>query len=88
MSVPAMTEELRFYYVVLHEHLLESDQPPDQKFIGVYNSSAEAEAAVGRLAEAPGFRDTPHGFRILEFPLDRDHWVEGFADPALIVTQR
>ena len=61
------------------------------KMIGVYSSRAEAERAVGRLKTQPGFVDCPGivdplndekttGFHIDEYPLDNDHWQEGFVN--------
>jgi homoserine kinase type II len=50
----------------------------DVKFIGVYSSRENAQAAVARFSELPGFADAPDGFRIDEYPLDRDHWAEGY----------
>ena len=33
----------------------------------------------------PGFMDTPEGFELGEYPLGKDHWIEGYisADEAL-----
>lgn len=64
-------------FVVQHVHEL-SDGTEDVKFIGVYSSRASAEAAVARLSQLPGFADAPDGFSIDEYPLDRDHWTDGF----------
>lgn len=59
----------------VHEH---ADGTEDVKFIGVYSSRANAEAAVARLREQAGFADTPDSFSIDEYPIDRDHWTEGY----------
>ena len=48
------------------------------KLIGVYSSNDEAHAAIARLCDKPGFRDHPAGFQIDPYPLDKDHWVDGF----------
>lgn len=50
----------------------------DLKLIGIYSSLAEAEDAVGRARELPGFRDSPAGFSIDRYELGRDHWTCGF----------
>ena len=64
-------------YVV--QHVVESaDGSEDIKFIGVYESAAEAEAATARLCLQPGFRDHQEGFHIGEYILGEDHWTEGF----------
>lgn len=67
-------------------HVLQHVRPDDEhgddaKMIGVYRSRALAEAAVASLAGQPGFRDYPEGFSIDVYPLDRDHWREGFGAP-------
>jgi homoserine kinase type II len=65
-------------YVLQHVHPLEDDEE-DVKFIGVYSSRENAQAAIARLSQAPGFSDALAGFHIDEYQLDRDHWVEGYS---------
>ena len=65
-------------FVLQHVHSLE-DGAEDVKFIGVYSSRENAQAAVGRLAKAPGFSDAPTGFHIDEYQIDKDQWVEGYS---------
>jgi homoserine kinase type II len=61
------------------QHTRGEDAPDsDTKFIGVYSSREDADAAVARLRERPGFSAHPGGFSIDEYELDRDHWTEGF----------
>lgn len=48
------------------------------KMIGVYATEADAQAAITRLREQPGFRDWPDGFTIDPYELGVDHWIEGF----------
>jgi hypothetical protein len=59
------------------------------KMIGAYTSRAEAERAVVRVREMPGFSKYPaildplkdeetNGFTIDEYVLNKDHWIEGF----------
>jgi hypothetical protein len=55
------------------------DGAEDVKFIGVYSSHENAQAAVGRLGRAPGFSEAQAGFHIDEYQLDKDQWVEGFS---------
>lgn len=63
---------------VLH-HVREDDKfGDDAKLIGVYSTSASAEAAKDRLSTQPGFRAYPAGFQVDEYVLDMDHWTEGF----------
>ena len=68
-------------YVVQHVHSFE-DGAEDIKFIGVYSSRENAQAAVNRLCRAPGFSEAPSGFHIDEYSLDKDQWVEGFSTVA------
>lgn len=50
----------------------------DAKLIGIYRSRAGADAAILRLMVVPGFCDHPEGFEVSVYPLDKDHWTEGF----------
>jgi len=63
-------------FVVQHSYELEDQE--ETKLIGAYASCADAEAAVARLREQPGFRDHPQGFHIDSYELGQDHWQEGF----------
>ncbi len=65
-------------YVLQHEYEVTEDRD-DTKFIGVYSTRENAEAAIGRLATQPGFAEHPTGFCIDEYETDEDHWTEGFA---------
>ncbi len=56
------------------------DPVDDEKLIGVYESEASAEAAIARLRGKPGFAESPEGFQIGEYVLDKDHWTDGFVD--------
>ena len=64
-------------YVVQHVHESQ-DGEEDVKFIGVYRTQPDADAAVGRLRSLPGFRDHPDGFQVTEYEVNKDHWTEGF----------
>jgi hypothetical protein len=65
-------------YVLQHVHSVE-DGEEDVKFIGVYSSRENAQAAIARLSQAPGFLDAPAGFHIDEYQIDKDQWVEGYS---------
>ena len=65
-------------YVLQHVHSFE-DGEEDVKFIGVYSSRANAQGAMKRLSQSPGFSESPDGFCIDEYQLDKDQWVEGYA---------
>ena len=65
--------------VYVLQHVREDrDGHEDVKFIGVYSSREMAESAISRLSRAPGFSETPDGFSIDEYRVDRDSWEEGF----------
>jgi hypothetical protein len=68
-------------YVLQHVHSLE-DGTEDVKLIGVYSSRDNAQAAITRLRQAPGFSDAPDGFQIDEYQMDKDQWVEGYSTVA------
>jgi len=59
----------------VHRRRLSDD---DTKHIGIYSSRENAEQAIARLKDQPGFRRYPDGFEIYEAVLDRDGWEEGF----------
>jgi hypothetical protein len=64
-------------YVLHHVHSIDDEE--DVKFIGVYSSRENAQAAIKRLSRAPGFADAVTGFCIDEYEIDKDQWVEGYA---------
>ena len=56
--------------------------------IGMYESEAEAKAAIDRLAGKPGFVDFPNGFQVHTYELGRDSWVDGFIEEPNAVKRR
>ena len=50
----------------------------DVKIIGVFSGKEKAESAIWRLKSEPGFSQSPKGFSIDEYRLDRIHWSEGY----------
>jgi hypothetical protein len=64
-------------YVLQHVHGVPNGEE-DVKLIGVYVTEADAQAAVSRLSQQPGFQDHPEGFHISRYELNKDHWTEGF----------
>jgi hypothetical protein len=64
-------------YVVRHEY--EGPDGADKgKFIGVYASLEQANAAVKRARRLPGFAARPDGFSVSRYEVGKDHWTEGF----------
>jgi len=64
-------------------HLLwfvqEWEQEEDTELlIGVYDSEANARAAIERLRDKPGVVDFPQGFQIASREVNKDHGTEGF----------
>ena len=57
-------------HVLQHVHSLE-DGAEDVKFIGVYSSRDNAQRAITRLSQSPGFFESPDGFCIDEYQMDR-----------------
>ena len=64
-------------FLLWHSHEI-GDGETDDKLIGAYSSSAEAEAAIVRKRAFPGFRQYPDGFAISRYEVDKDAWSEGF----------
>ena len=64
-------------FLVWHVHQI-SDHDEDEKLIGVYRTENDAKAAITRLQDKPGFRESPAGFEIVAYQLNRDHWIEGY----------
>ena len=65
--------------VFLMWHVRKDDEyGDDAKFIGAYRKRSDCEEAIARLKDKSGFRDCPAGFQIEEYPLNKDHWSEGF----------
>jgi hypothetical protein len=75
-------------FLVQHLHILPQGEE-DVKIIGVYSSRQAAIEAIERLRSQPGFMENPkqvnplvddgkEGFYIDEYPLDKDHWTEGY----------
>ena len=67
-------------FILWHCHEVGGDS--DEKLIGVYRTRRDAEAAIGRLQEKPGFRDALDGFEIHDYVIGRDGWTEGYISEA------
>ena len=63
-------------FLLHHIHVYGDDE--DIKIIGVYRSYADAEAAIRRVKERPGFRDSMESFSIDEYQFGKDHWTQGY----------
>jgi hypothetical protein len=69
-------------FILWHCHQSEDQTSDNEKLIGVYKTRVDAEAAVTRLEDKPGFKDTRDGFEIHEYVLGRDGWTEGYISQA------
>jgi hypothetical protein len=56
--------------------------------IGMYETEADAKAAIDRLEGKPGFVDFPNGFQVHTYELGRDSWVDGFVEEPDSVKRR
>jgi hypothetical protein len=65
-------------FLLQHVHVFENEEE-DVKLLGVYRTRSDAEAALYRLKNKPGFRDALSGFSIDEYEFGKDHWTEGYA---------
>jgi len=63
---------------VLHHVRAGDENCEAARLIGVYSSPTRAEAAAKRLRQVSGFRDDPDGFVVAPYPIDEDHWQQGF----------
>lgn len=64
-------------FVVTHLHELPNGEE-DVKMIGVYATQRDAEDAVTRTKQLPGFCDALDGFTIDAYSIGKDHWTEGY----------
>jgi hypothetical protein len=64
-------------FVVQHARPKPNDEE-DVKFIGVYSTRENADAAIKRLKKEPGFSEYPDEFHVDKYDVDVDHWTEGF----------
>jgi hypothetical protein len=70
-------------FVLRHVHVLDEEADQESvKMIGVYSAQILAEQAIARLRLQPGFCDVPNGFHISEYPVDKDHWIDGYVTVA------
>jgi hypothetical protein len=58
-------------YILQHVHATPNGEE-DVKLIGVYATEADAQAALPRLSQQPGFRDHPEGFEISRYELNME----------------
>ena len=64
--------------VFLLQHSYEVDGVDEVKIIGIYSSKKKAEKVIEKYKVLPGFNKYMDSFHIDEYPVDTDHWNEGF----------
>ena len=69
---------MKHVFLVQHLHKMPRAGKEDVKIIGVYGSKSSARLAVRRAKGRAGFKDSPDGFSIDRYELDRDNWQNGF----------
>ena len=63
-------------YLLHHMHTIEDHE--DIKCLGVFSSHELAERAKERALNLPGFKDSPDGFSIDKYIIDRMGWTAGY----------
>ena len=63
-------------YLLHHMHAIEDHE--DVKLLGVFSSRELAERAKERALNLPGFKDSPDGFSIDKYIIDRMGWTAGY----------
>jgi hypothetical protein len=64
-------------FLIWHVHQF-PDREDDEKLIGVYRTETDAQDAIQRLRDKPGFQETPDRFVVDRYELNLDHWTEGY----------
>ena len=70
--------------VFVVQHSYEEGEHEETKFMGVYASVGDAEEAITRMRELPGFKNHREGFTISACEVGQDHWTDGFSSLATI----
>ncbi len=66
-------------FVLLHYDHVDAEDDAPEKVIGAYSTEANAQAAIDRLRDKPGFKDFPERWLVAEYRLDVDSdWTDGF----------
>ncbi len=71
---------MEFVFLLWHVHRRSESADDDEKLIGAYRSEEDARAAILRLRDKPGFRESLAGFEISKYELNKDNWTEGYVN--------
>ncbi|MCR6660710.1 MAG: hypothetical protein NVV72_15690 [Asticcacaulis sp.] len=63
---------------LLHHTRRVSEDHEDIKLLGVFSSRELAERAKERALNLPGFKDSPDGFSVDKYIIDRMGWTAGY----------
>jgi hypothetical protein len=63
-------------YLLHHIRIIEDHE--DVKLLGVFSSRELAERAKERALNLPGFKDSPDGFSVDKYLVDRMGWTAGY----------
>ncbi|HTM81882.1 DUF7336 domain-containing protein [Asticcacaulis sp.] len=64
--------------VYLLHHIRTIEDHEDVKLLGVFSSRELAERAKERALNLPGFKDSPDGFSVDKYLVDRMGWTAGY----------
>lgn len=64
--------------VWLLHHIRTIEDHEDVKLLGVFSTREMAEWAKARALNLPGFKDSPDGFSIDKYIIDRMGWTAGY----------
>ena len=64
--------------VYLLHHIRTIEDHEDVKLLGVFSSRDLAERAKERAVNLPGFKDSPDGFSVDKYIIDRMGWTAGY----------
>lgn len=70
-------DNLQEVYILHHGRDLE-DGHEDIKILGIFSSESKASELVKKYKKMPGFKDSPDGFSINKYIIDKSEWTEGF----------
>ena len=65
---------MKYVYIVHHFNKYSADR----KSIGEFSSQAKAKAVVAKYRNFREFKDTPDGFYIDKYELNKMYWTEGY----------
>jgi coenzyme PQQ precursor peptide PqqA len=69
---------MEFVFLLWHVQRVPKSADDDEKLIGAYRTEEDARAAILRLKDKPGFSESPTGFEITKYELNKDNWTEGY----------